>query len=228
MNSSLQGAIEEIRDVMRSTYRDIPLEDIVFRRVNEFKNLGTNGETIFNFKPFLDLELKTGLLGELCFCILTANSSAVLGIKIQNEVGDDGFREMDEVELAQIFRKMGHRYPEIRARYIVLARSFDIGSVLSCKNGKKARQIALKVKGLGMKESSHFLRNIGFDDVAIVDRHIYRFLIRHKILPYNSTITPKIYMKAESVLEGIAEALSIPLPSLDLFIFFKQAGVVLK
>jgi thermostable 8-oxoguanine DNA glycosylase len=45
----------------------------------------------FNFKPFLDAEYKADLFSELCFCLLTANSSASLGIKAQMQIGTEGF-----------------------------------------------------------------------------------------------------------------------------------------
>jgi N-glycosylase/DNA lyase len=228
MQKELISAVEEIEKVISSKYNGIPLKDIVEKRIQEFKELGANGKTRFDFRPFLDIDLETGLFGELCFCFLTANSSAELGIKIQKFVGDEGFMKKSFEELSQIFKSMGHRYPEIRAHYIFLARNFDINSVLKEKDGKKAREKVIKLKGLGMKESSHFLRNIGFDDVAIVDRHIYRFLVRHKLVPQRESISPSLYLICEGVLTKISEILKIPLSALDLFIFFKQSGKVLK
>ena len=228
MQKELIFAVEEIEKVISSKYNGIPLKDIVEKRIQEFKELGANRKTRFDFRPFLDIDLETGLFGELCFCFLTANSSAELGIKIQKFVGDEGFMKKSFEELSQIFKNMGHRYPEIRAHYIFLARNFDINSVLKEKDGKKAREKVIKLKGLGMKESSHFLRNIGFDDVAIVDRHIYRFLVRHKLVPQRESISPSLYLICEGVLTKISEILKIPLSALDLFIFFKQSGKVLK
>jgi N-glycosylase/DNA lyase len=228
MGMGLESAISELKEVVSSHHNGTPLYDIVSNRVAEFKKLGFDGFTVFDFSPFLDIKLETGIFAELCFCFLTANSSAELGIKIQAKVGDEGFRNLKEEELARIFREMGHRYPEIRAHYITLARNFQISQVLNQKDGKKAREILINLKGIGWKESSHFLRNVGFDDVAIVDRHIYRFLVRHKLVPFQKTITPRLYLMCEKVLEDISKKLDIPLSALDLFIFYKQAGVVLK
>ena len=226
---SFENALLELRRVISSQHESgIPIYDIVQRRIAEFKKLGFDGYTTFDFSPFLDIKLETGIFGELSFCFLTANSSAELGIRIQAKVGDEGFKNLPEKELARIFREMGHRYPEVRAHYIKLARNFDISRVLKEKSGKRAREIVIQLKGLGMKESSHFLRNIGFDDVAIVDRHIYRFLVRHKLVPFQKTITPRLYLACEEVLEKLSSKLDIPLSALDLFIFYRQAGTVLK
>lgn len=226
--SQLEPAIDEINSLRDVLYRGSNISDIIAKRIEEFKTLGTFGRTHFNFHPFLDLELDTDIFGELCFCILTANSSAELGIRIQKEIGIEGFKELSEVQISEILLKMGHRYPSIRAKYIFLARSFDLQRVLKQGNGKLARQILLGVKGLGMKESSHFLRNIGYDDVAIVDRHIYRFLVRHKLVQYKESITPNLYLECERILEKISRISQIPLSALDLYIFYKQAGTVLK
>ena len=226
---SFESALFELRKVISSHHENrTPIQDIVHRRIAEFKKLGFDGYTTFDFSPFLDIKLETGIFGELSFCFLTANSSAELGIRIQAKVGDEGFRNLPEDQLARIFREMGHRYPEVRAHYIKLARNFDISRVLKEKSGKRAREIVIQLKGLGMKESSHFLRNIGFDDVAIVDRHIYRFLVRHKLVPFQKTITPRLYLMCEEVLERISAKLDVPLSALDLFIFYRQAGTVLK
>jgi len=228
MFSNLNPAIDEINQVISSNYNGISLKDIVQKRIEEFKELGSKGRTMFDFKPFLNIELETGVFGELCFCFLTANSSAELGIRIQKYVGNEGFIKKSFEELARIFKMMGHRFPDVRAHYIFLARGFDLNSVVREKDGKKAREKLIKLKGLGMKESSHFLRNVGFDDVAIVDRHIYRFLVRHKLVPQRETITPSLYLTCEEVLTKISEIIKVPLSALDLFIFFKQSGKVLK
>jgi N-glycosylase/DNA lyase len=39
------------------------------------------------------------------------------------------------------------------------------------------RQIKNDFVGIGMKEASHFLRNIGYKHLAIIDRHILRNLV---------------------------------------------------
>lgn len=226
--NNLKQAIDEINAIRYEFYGGAKISDVVFKRIEDFKALGTFGRTRFDFRPFMDLELDTGIFGELCFCILTANSSAELGIRIQKETGTEGFLNLSESDISQILTRMGHRYPSIRAKYIVLARSFNLQNVLNQKNGKLARQILLQVKGLGMKESSHFLRNIGYDDVAIVDRHIYRFLVRHKLVPYRESITPSLYLECESVLEKLSQVAQIPLSALDLYIFYKQAKTILK
>ena len=41
-------------------------------------------------------------------------------------------------------------------------------------------------KGIGMKEASHFLRNIGFKEYAILDKHIVNCLHESKVFETNN------------------------------------------
>ena len=51
------------------------------------------------------------------------------------------------------------------------------------KDNKKIRQwLVDNIKGLGYKEASHLLRNIGYRNLAILDRHILRNLQKLKII----------------------------------------------
>ena len=65
------------------------------------------------------------------------------------------------------------------------------------------------IKGVGMKESSHFLRNIGFRGVAIIDFHIVDLLVAEGLIEKPKTITPKIYLEIEDVLKNLAKKSNI-------------------
>ena len=149
------------------------IKKIVDSRMSEFEELGKkNSNEIFK---------------ELCFCLMTANFSASGGIKIQNAVGD-GFHTLSEEELAKQLAILGHRFPNMRAKFIVEARRFkdNIKETLNDFEGdlKKREWIADNIKGLGMKESSHFLRNIGYKNIAIIDFHIVDLLARHGVIDF--------------------------------------------
>ncbi len=225
-------------DAIQEIKRVIPqVERYVKQRMEEFERLGKEGKTHFDFRPFLDIDYDAGIFSELCFCILTANSSATLGIKIQANLGDKGFMEKSEEELTQIFSSFGHRYAQQRAQRIVEARDKfkDVLSLIKKeKNPKVIRELLadsksrFKIKGFGYKEASHFLRNIGFKDVAIIDRHISRFLMEKGLLRQVKTITPKVYLEAEKALEHLAKELNLTLGELDLYIFYIKTKKVLK
>ncbi len=224
-------ALEKIREVIPK------VKEYVSRRIYEFERLGKEGKTRYDFRPFLDIEYEAGLFSELCFCLLTANSSASMGIRIQAEVGDKGFMELGPEELTRLIASHGHRFPEQRAHRIIEARSKweDVEKLLGqAKNYKELRSFLAdpkspyKIKGFGYKEASHFLRNIGAKDVAIIDRHIYRFLTENGLFPQVKTLTPKRYLEAEGALGALCEDLGITQAELDLYIFFIKTKKVLK
>lgn len=81
--------------------------NIVSSRLQEFKKINR--------------ESRGEVFSELCFCILTANFNAERAIKIQKEIGN-GFVTLPENELAKKLKELGHRHPNVRAKYIVEAR----------------------------------------------------------------------------------------------------------
>lgn len=184
-------------------------------------------ETRLQEFKFLRQQSTEQWFSELCFCILTANSKAATALNIQNELGAHGFINMPQQELAQTIRKNKHRFHNTKAKYIVQARKFvDIKSRIVKFSGKEARQFIVKnIVGLGYKEASHFLRNVGYDDVAIIDRHILRYLFQKNLISkIPQSLSPKIYLEFEQILQGF----EIELSRLDLIIWEQMTGRVLK
>jgi len=208
------------------------VEKYVKERISQFKNLKEKNLTTFSFYPFLDIQpYQADIFSEACFCILTANSSATLGIKIQKEIGIEGFKKYTLDELYQIIKGMGHRFAYQRAERIVKLREKEdfLLQIAKEKSGKEAREKLVKeIYGYGYKEASHFLRNIGFEDVAIIDRHISRFLFEKGLVKPRKTITKKVYLECEEALEKICKELGLTQGELDLYIFYIKTGKVLK
>ena len=86
------------------------------------------------------------------------------------------------------------------------------------------------IKGMGMKEASHFLRNIGKgNDIAILDRHILRNLERYKVIDsIPKTITLKRYIEIENCVRKLSEDTKIPMDALDLLFWSKETGEIFK
>lgn len=169
------------------------------------------------------------LFSEMCFCILTANYTAEGGIRIQREVGD--FGRFNQKEMEGLLRKTGHRFPKTRAAYIELAKKHrgKLCVLEQMENSMQRREWLVKnVKGLGYKEASHFLRNIGYFDVAIIDRHILSLLSEHGIIKHPKTITRKRYLEIEKKLRKLAEKTSTSLGELDLYLWHMKTGKILK
>jgi len=75
---------------------------------------------IRSFKALRDSDPQT-MLKELVFCILAANSRAEESMRIVEIIGDR-LGDLSYEELASELRRLSHRYPSSRARYIVEAR----------------------------------------------------------------------------------------------------------
>lgn len=182
-------------------------------QINEFQKIkDSDNSTWFN---------------ELCFCLLTANSKAETAIKIQIEMSPNGFQKKTRTEIAHIIKKHGHRFHNIKADYIFSARKFTtIREILLKMSSFNAREFLVKnIKGLGYKESSHFLRNVGRNDVAIIDRHVLRFLKNENlIVKIPKTISKKNYLEFEKILNNF----EMPQDELDLIIWGNMTGNVLK
>jgi len=196
--------------------KDGEIGNLIQKRIDEFKEL--------NKKP------SDELFKELCFCILTANFNAEKSIKIQNEIGEC-FLDNSEEELAKKLKNLGHRYPNTRAKYISESRKCkkSLKEVIQFNDKKKLREwIVNNVKGLGYKEASHFLRNIGFDDFAIIDFHIVDILVKHDLIKRPKTLTKTKYLEIENLLRTIGKKTNLTLAELDLYLWYLETGKILK
>ena len=85
------------------------------------------------------------------------------------------------------------------------------------------------IKGIGYKEASHFLRNIGYRGYAILDKHILRTLHECGVLasPQPPT-TKKKYLATEEQMRNFAAQLTINFDELDLLLWSNKTGEILK
>jgi N-glycosylase/DNA lyase len=174
---------------------------------------------------------------EMVFCFFTGGCSAKMGLRSIEKVRDILLTGTHE-ELAN--RLSGtHRYPFARSRYIVASRTFlqadcemRLRTKLESFNHTERRDWLVKtkeIKGLGYKEASHYLRNIGFKGYAILDKHILRCLAELKIIddptPPNNRLK---YLAVEEKLKTLAEITKIDFDELDLVLWSLKTGEILK
>ena len=211
-SSAIAGLSALIENLKNSKVRDL-----VNARIKEFRENGQKSSR--------------ELFKELCFCILTANFIAEKSLKIQKEI-NDGFLTLPEHELAEKLRKLGHRFPQKRAKYIVEARKYadSLKNIIQSINvGEKLREWLVKnIKGIGYKEASHFLRNIGYKDLAIIDFHIINILTKHRLIEKPRTLTKTKYLEIENLLREVADKLNLSLAELDLYLWYMETEKVLK
>jgi N-glycosylase/DNA lyase len=84
-------------------------------------------------------------------------------------------------------------------------------------------------KGFGMKEASHFLRNTGHFDLAILDRHILRNLLELGVIEeVPESLSAKNYLAIEEKMKDFSNQIGIPFAHLDMLLWAKEAGEVFK
>ena len=208
---------------MKKSYQKKKLE--IKERLEDFKRVwNRSDEEIF---------------AELCFCFLTPQSKA--------RAADRAIKSMIEKKLLlsekkdQILKEIriqGIRFPENKTKFILEAREFftrngkiDIKSKLEKGSVDSKREWLVKnVKGLGYKEASHFLRNIGLGfDLAILDRHIMKNLMKHGIIhEVPKCLTKKCYLSFENKMKNFSKQVKIPMPDLDLLFWSEETGEIFK
>ena len=125
---------------------------------------------------------------ELCFCILTANSKARTALEIQKELGSEGFCKAGMDEVRDCIIRYRHRFHNNKSRFIIAAREHvdikqKVVGLIRDEGVVEAREwLVRNIKGIGYKEASHFLRNVGYKDVAILDRHILNLMVEYGVI----------------------------------------------
>jgi len=197
------------------------IEGIIEERLNEFKKIG-NGS-------------KKEIFAELVFCLLTPQSKARTCWRAVERMLEDGSLLTGSKE--EILGNLqGVRFKYKKAEYIMEARKKFLDEnmgkmVKDFKNPFIAREwLVRNVKGMGYKEASHFLRNIGKgSNLAILDRHILKNLfLLHVIDKIPSSLSRKRYYEIEEKMRKFASSIGIPLSHLDLVLWYKETGEVFK
>jgi N-glycosylase/DNA lyase len=178
----------------------------------------------------LDTHSAMELFSELSFCILTANFNAERTITIHKKLQTCFCTETKE-SLAKKLRTQGYRFPNTRAAYIVKsATKKDILPYIihTLPHEERREWLVQNIPGIGYKEASHFLRNIGFDNYAIIDVHILDILERYHLIKKPKTLTRKKYKEIEQILRSFATQAHLTLAELDFYLWFLETGKILK
>jgi N-glycosylase/DNA lyase len=211
--ASLVGGIEGL---IKS---DVALK--VNKRLAEFKSFKNKGRKEW--------------FSELCFCILTANSRADTAIQIQKELGAKGFCKARAADVKKCIRSNRHRFHNNKTKFIVGAREHlgvkkIVQEIVEREGEKAAREWLVKnVKGIGFKEASHFLRNVGYKNLAILDRHILNLMLENRLIKEKPvSLNKKKYLEIEEKFRALAKKVGMSPAELDLYMWYMKTGKVLK
>ncbi len=208
--------IAELFDIYKIYKHDIE------RRIEEFKSKRHGKEE--------------EILKEFAFCTLTPQSKAKICWKsVENMFKDNVLKEPDEERIRPYLK--GVRFPNNKAKYLrsnfeklnkegINLKEFVSSDVPSCE---KRDFIIKNFLGLCMKEASHFLRNTGHLDLAILDRHILRNLQKYGVIKaIPKSFNKSKYLVIEEKLKDFAKKIGIPFAHIDLLLWAKETGEVFK
>ena len=190
---------------------------------------------LMDFRRIWETASDEELFRELVFCLLTPQSKAKTCWKAVQRL--ERMCIMTDAVPAQISESLvGVRFHQRKGGYICLARNMFSSRSLRATlaefaDAAAAREWLVKnVKGLGYKEASHFLRNIGLgEDLAILDRHILKNLaLLGVIKEVPSSPTKRVYLEIEREMTAFSQEAKIPMGHLDLLLWYKEAGEVFK
>lgn len=193
------------------------------KALNSYKNAWDKNETVFE---------------ELIFCILTPQSSAFGAQKVIDNLKKNNLLYSGSLEEIEPYIK-NVRFYKTKAKRILIAREkFPKNKIKQIlihakinTDVLKCREFLVKeVNGYGLKEASHFLRNVGFfNDVAILDRHILRNLVAIGVIseiPKN--LNEKMYIEIENKMKQYCKKNNIDFEQLDLYFWSKETGKIFK
>jgi len=178
------------------------------------------------------------LFEELTFCIFTANASARMGLR-----SVEGVRPVlmtgstRDIQQALIGR---HRFPNARAAYVFETREYlrkrcdlrlreTLGGFTAADERRDFFAANPAVRGIGYKEASHFLRNVGYRGYAILDKHLLSRLAEFGIIETpKAPSTKKQYLAIEEKVKLFADSIGIDFDELDLLLWYTKTGEILK
>jgi len=200
-------------------------EGAIRARLEHFRRVGTGDDE--------------DLFAELCFCLLAIQSPARRSDAAVRDLQVSGLLWSGDVRALAGRLRHRTRFHNHKAAYIVAARERFFGpdgpslraTLKRFPDAKEAREwLAQEVDGFGYKEASHFLRNIGRgEDLAILDRHVLRNLVRHGVLPrLPASLSPRRYLAIEAKARALADHLGVSLGALDLLLWSRETGEIFK
>lgn len=197
---------------LQSAYKKFKPE--IKKRLAEFKQEKTDTELFY----------------EACFCIMAVQTKGKNADHVARHLHEKKYYEKP-FDITPLL-KQHIRFHNNKTRYITsLHRDLPIVTAIIRDSilAEDKRELLVKcVSGFGMKEASHYLRNTGHTNLAILDRHILRTMQEHHVIKKIPSLTKKNYLRLEKKFREFAKQQHIPVDELDMTIWAMNVGEVLK
>jgi N-glycosylase/DNA lyase len=123
-----------------------------------------------------------------------------------------------------------YRFPNVRARNIVQAarvlfsEKLLISKLLAIHDSERTVRdiLVAKIPGIGLKEASHFLRDIGYsNNLAIVDSHVISFLAEINAISRAEVkmMNRSTYFELENILQKLCKEHNVSLSAFDMAVW---------
>lgn len=178
---------------------------------------------------------------ELSSCILSSQVPYSLAIAFSDVIDEEGLLLHDSYDTKTLMQRLivvlrtprvvegqlrTYRFPAVRASQLAAARTVIMTAqcslcelVGSFQDATEARAWLVKhVPGIGPKQASMFLRNIGISyDLAVLDRHVLNYMSKLNIYSGTNLFISNLtqYCKYEAILREHAQALDCSVGILD-------------
>lgn len=160
----------------------------------------------------------------MCFCLCTPQTTfkknkIVIARLIANNFYSSSIKHE---ELSEMVREV--RFRNNKAQWLLEAKE-RFSEILEIVRNKelstveKRRWLVKNINGFGMKTASHFLRNLGHTDLAIIDTHIIKFM---GVTSY--PITQRVYEQIEEDFKKVAKTIGLTSAELDSYVWKTYSG----
>lgn len=177
------------------------------------------------------------LFDEFVYVILAAGSSASSALRGEKALrGIYKFRNRVPKKLVfEMLKKASCRFWKTKGEYIIDAlkrlkrESFKEEITKRLDDPEELRFYLTTFSGVGFKAASHFLRNIGIFGFAILDKHILNSLVEFGVIEsVPKQINPGKYLYLEKKFKEFANTVGISIEELDLLLWSRKTGRLLK
>ena len=166
---------------------------------------------------------------ELMFCISVPQTKAPATREAVKKMYDSGILfNGTEQQILQGLNSV--RFNEAKSKRIVEARN-NFDKIYQKINETKQNPFELRlwlienIKGIGWKEASHLLRNIGLgEDLAMFDIHILRTMHELGLINDDNSVTGKKYLEYEKIFQELARNNNIKPAQMDIAIWLMRSG----